>query len=83
MNPDVINQRFINNFFFNIKINSIVVKDDIWEGDYIEDNPIQIEAIAKEGYVFERWKSRRLPENAKIVVNTKKNEKFAPIYRKL
>lgn len=83
MNPDVINQRVINNFFFNIKINSIVVKDDIWEGDYIEDNPIQIEAIAKEGYVFERWKSRRLPENAKIVVNTKKNEKFAPIYRKL
>jgi hypothetical protein len=79
----VINQRVINNFFFNIKINSIVVKDDIWEGDYIEDNPIQIEAIAKEGYVFERWKSRRLPENAKIVVNTKKNEKFAPIYRKL
>jgi len=83
LNPDVINQRVINNFFFNIKINSIVVKDDIWEGDYIEDNPIQIEAIAKEGYVFERWKSRRLPENAKIVVNTKKNEKFAPIYRKL
>ena len=79
----MINQRVINNFFFNIKINSIVVKDDIWEGDYIEDNPIQIEAIAKEGYVFERWKSRRLPENAKIVVNTKKNEKFAPIYRKL
>ena len=83
MNPDVINQRVINNFFFNIKINSIVVKDDIWEGDYIEDNPIQIEAIAKEGYVFERWKSRRLPENAKIIVNTKKNKKFTPIYRKL
>ena len=44
-----------------IKINSIVIKDDMWEGDYIEDNPIQIEAIAKDGYVFERWKSRRLP----------------------
>jgi hypothetical protein len=55
----------------------------MWEGNYIEDNPIQIEAIAREGYVFERWKSRRLLANAKITVNTKKNKKFTPIFRKL
>ena len=66
-----------------VRINSIIIKDEMWEGNYIEDNPIQIEAIAREGYVFERWKSRRLPENAKITVNTKKNKKVTPIFKKL
>ncbi len=66
-----------------IKINSLHITDPLWEGEYLEGNPITIEAIAKDGYVFEKWKSRRLPVSNKIKVSTKRNKKFIPIYRKL
>ena len=43
-----------------VKINSIHVEDDKWKGIYIENIPIEIEAIPEEGYAFVKWKNRKL-----------------------
>lgn len=66
-----------------VKINSLEIKDSFWTGKYIENIPIQIEAIPNEGYVFDKWKSRRLPQEPLITVKTKKNKKFIPIFKKI
>jgi len=66
----------------HIKINSLEIKDSFWKGKYIENVPIRIEAIPNEGYVFEKWKSRRLPQESVIKVKTKKNKKFTPVFKK-
>jgi len=67
----------------SVIINSIEIKDQTWEGYYIEDIPIRVKAEPKEGYVFEKWKSRRLPPSPEIIVNTRKNKKITPVYRKI
>ena len=67
----------------SVIINSIEIKDQTWEGYYIEDIPIRVKAEPKEGYVFEKWKSRRLPPSPEIIVNTRKNKKIIPVYRKI
>ncbi len=67
----------------HVKINSIEIKDPFWTGKYIENIPIHIEAVPDEGYVFEKWKSQRLPKGPSITVKTKKNKKFIPIFKKI
>ena len=67
----------------HVKINSIEIKESFWTGKYIENIPIQIEAIPNEGYVFEKWKSQRVPQKPLITVKTKKNKKFIPIFKKI
>jgi hypothetical protein len=67
----------------HVKINSIEIKESFWTGKYIENIPIQIEAIPNEGYVFEKWKSQRIPQEPLITVKTKKNKKFIPIFKKI
>ena len=67
----------------HVKINSLEIQDSYWTGKYIENIPIQIEAIPNKGYVFEKWKSQRLPQKPIIKVKTKKNKKFIPIFKKI
>ena len=67
----------------HVKINSIEIKDPFWTVKYIENIPIQIQAIPNEGYVFEKWKSPRLQKGPSITVKTKKNKKFIPIFKKI
>jgi len=67
----------------HVKINSLEIQDSFWTGKYIENIPIQIEAIPNKGYVFEKWKSQRLPQKPIIKVKTKKNKKFIPIFKKI
>ena len=67
----------------HVKINSLEIEEPIWTGKYIENIPIQIEAIPNDGYVFEKWKSQRLTDEKKLTISTKKIKKITPIFKKI
>ena len=67
----------------HVKINSLKIEEANWTGQYIEKIPIQIEAIANDGYVFEKWKSHGLPDEKKLTISTKKIKKIIPIFKKI
>ena len=96
--PDFLRNHFIDYFSINgkpkeievvlnkgngtIKINSIHIGDDKWKGVYIENIPIEIEAIPVEGYVFVKWKNRKLSKNSKLIVNPKEIKKLIPVFER-
>lgn len=51
-----------------IRINSLIIKDASWNGIYFSQNPITLEAIPKQGYVFSHWSGGNNSENEIITV---------------
>ena len=39
----------------SVQLNSLTLSDSSWQGEYFDNIPISIEAIANEGYVFSHW----------------------------
>ncbi len=39
----------------SIELNSLTLTNSSWQGEYYDNIPISIEAVAKEGYVFSHW----------------------------
>jgi hypothetical protein len=39
----------------SVQLNSLTLSDSSWQGEYYDNIPISIEAIANEGYVFSHW----------------------------
>ncbi len=52
-----------------IQLNSLRLTQDEWEGDYFENIPINIEAIAREGYEFSHWSGSIDSEETEQVIN--------------
>ncbi len=48
-----------------IKINSLLIADETWAGQYFPEIPIQIEAIPNEGYAFSGWS--QMPDSGRAV----------------
>jgi hypothetical protein len=66
-----------------VKVNTLYPTGSSWSGLYLSDVPITIEAIPEPGYRFVKWKKRRLPQNSKITISTKKQRKFEPVFEKI
>ena len=64
----------------SIKINSVITKNEAWEGTYLENIPITLEAIPNEGYSFVKWKQRKLKKTKLISVDPKHIKNFRPIF---
>jgi hypothetical protein len=39
----------------SIELNSLTLTNSSWQGEYFDNIPVSIEAVAKEGYVFSHW----------------------------
>jgi hypothetical protein len=39
----------------SVQLNSLILDDSSWQGEYFDNIPISIEAVANEGYVFSHW----------------------------
>ena len=63
-----------------IKVNSLSINVPSWSGDYFENVPITVRAIAKPGYVFSHWIGA--PENtpAEYTVNIQANTALTAIF---
>jgi hypothetical protein len=66
----------------SVRINSLQPDVLTWEGIYLDNVPIEIEAIPKEGYAFIRWKKRKLGRKSVIVVLPKDFKEFVPVFKK-
>ena len=49
--------------------NHLKIQDDEWSGDYFQDIPITLKAIAESGYEFSHWSGLVESTNSEIVVN--------------
>jgi hypothetical protein len=38
-----------------VEVNSLTINDNVWTGDYFQNVPIRVKAVAKEGYTFQYW----------------------------
>jgi hypothetical protein len=65
----------------SVRVNSVQPDALTWEGVYLDNVPIEIEAIPKEGYAFIRWKKRKLGRKSIIVVLPKDFAEFVPVFK--
>jgi len=54
-----------------IKLNSLKINNPYWQGDYFEDVPIKISAIAKPGYAFSHWSGDFNSTDSDLIVDMK------------
>ena len=47
-----------------VQVNSLQIKENNWEGDYFQNVPIAVSAIAKPGYEFSHWISTSITSNS-------------------
>ena len=66
----------------SVKINSLIINVENWKGIYLDNVPITIEAIPNEGYVFVKWKNRKLPRKSKLEVLPRHQKRFIPVFEK-
>ena len=65
-----------------IKVNTIYPENYPWSGVYFTDVPIELKAIAKEGYRFTGWTGDIVSENNLISVNPTANFSFTAQFEK-
>lgn len=63
-----------------VKINSLNIKSNSWFGDYYETVPIEVIAIAKNGYKFSHWEGDINSMNPSLVIDMKNDLTLIPIF---
>ena len=63
-----------------IRVNSLIHSTN-WSGKYLENLPIEIEAIASDGYEFVKWKGGKFPKSNKGRVLPCKAKKVRAVFR--
>jgi hypothetical protein len=63
-----------------VLLNSLEIKDGIWTGDYFEEVPISMTAIAKEGYSFSHWEGASNSIESQISHDLQSDETFIPVF---
>ncbi|PHR26613.1 MAG: hypothetical protein COA38_14525 [Fluviicola sp.] len=65
-----------------IRVNSLTHTSS-WSGKYLENLPVEIEAIASEGYEFVKWKGRSFPKSKKGKVLPCRARKISAVFREV
>lgn len=65
-----------------IRVNSLTIKENNWQGDYFENVPIQVTAIPQKGFVFSHWSGANVPNTEQITVNMKSTVTLTPHFEK-
>jgi len=63
--------------------NRLKIEDADWEGDYFEDVPIKIRAVARPGHVFSHWAGAISSTEEELEFDLKNNILVIPIFEKL
>jgi len=56
--------------------NNLKIQDDEWSGDYFEDVPITLKAIAESGYEFSHWSGVVNSTDSEIEINISENSEI-------
>ena len=65
-----------------VRVNSLT-HDSSWSGKYLENFPIEIEAIPSDGYEFVKWKGGKFPKSANGKVLPCKAKKIRAVFRQV
>lgn len=61
-----------------VKVNRLFIKNNVWEGDYFEEVPVDVVAIPEPGYAFSHWSGGSTSVNAAIKVNLQSDITLVP-----
>ena len=61
-----------------VDISTLTIKEASWTGDYFENNPFVVKAIAKPGYQFSHWSGSVNSSEESIVIDMKNNMTIIP-----
>ena len=64
-----------------VQLNSLQITDAVWSGDYFQNVPIHMTAIARPGYVFSHWEGASSSDESYITHNLTSNETFIPVFQ--
>ena len=65
-----------------IRVNSLTHTSG-WSGTYLENLPIEIEAIPDQGYIFVKWKGGKFPKSRKAKVAPKNIKQIQAVFKKI
>lgn len=65
-----------------VRINSLNIKDQNWEGTYFSEIPIEVEAIPNKGYHFKNWEGYSSESNPLLKIAYTTDISLKPIFEK-
>jgi len=63
-----------------ILVNSLTIEDRNWNGDYFQNVPIKVTAVAREGYEFSHWELNSNSENPELTINMTGQRSYRAIF---
>ena len=63
-----------------VRLNSLVIEDSFWQGDYFESVPIKLIAIPRDGYKFSHWEGKSNSIEQEIFLNLDQGSTITPIF---
>ena len=63
-----------------LKLNTLEIKDTLWQGNYYSDVPVNITAISKPGYIFKCWNDDNNNSSIHLSVNLLKDSIIKAVF---
>ena len=63
-----------------VEVNSLTINDSNWSGDYFQDVPIRVKAVAKEGYTFQHWELDNTSITEELRIDLNRATSLRPIF---
>ncbi|MCB0644633.1 MAG: CotH kinase family protein, partial [Phaeodactylibacter sp.] len=65
-----------------VQVNSLTIKEAAWHGDYFQEVPICVKAIARPGYIFSHWIGSGNPGNTpELIIDMQSAMSLQPVFQ--
>ncbi|MCB0637432.1 MAG: CotH kinase family protein [Lewinella sp.] len=64
-----------------VQVNSLTIDENLWVGDYFEQVPVRVTALARPGYAFSHWTGSSTAETAELEVNMSTAINLQPVFQ--
>ena len=64
----------------SVELNSLQLTSASWQGDYFDNVPVSLTAVANEGYVFLRWQGDINNANNSVELNRSSNTSLEAVF---
>ena len=63
-----------------VEVNSLTIDQSSWIGDYFQNVPIRVKAVAREGYSFQHWELDNNTTNPELTLNLNRPTALRPVF---
>ncbi len=64
----------------SVELNSLLLSSANWQGEYFDDVPVSLTAVANEGYVFSRWQGDINTANSSVELSRSSNTSLEAVF---